>query len=33
VVMAAALEDAWRDVGRPAVPGVAVAAAMAVLGG
>jgi aspartate aminotransferase-like enzyme len=31
VVLAAALEDAWRDVGRPARPGVAVAAAMAVL--
>lgn len=32
VVMAAALEDAWRDVGLTAAPGVAVAAAMAVLG-
>jgi aspartate aminotransferase-like enzyme len=31
VVMAAALEDAWRDLGLAATPGVAVAAAMAVL--
>jgi len=31
VVMAAALEDAWRDVGMTAAPGVAVAAAMAVV--
>jgi aspartate aminotransferase-like enzyme len=33
VVLAAALEDAWRDLGRTAAPGVAVAAAMAVLAG
>ena len=33
VVLAAALEDAWRDLGRAAAPGVAVAAAMAVLVG
>ena len=31
VVVAAALEDAWRAVGRPAAPGAAVAAAMAAL--
>ncbi len=33
VVLAAALEDAWRDLGHAAAPGVAVAAAMAVLAG
>ena len=33
VVLAAALEDAWRDLGRAVAPGVAVAAAMAVLAG
>ncbi len=32
VVLAAALEDAWRDLGRAVAPGAAVAAAMAVLG-
>jgi aspartate aminotransferase-like enzyme len=33
VVLAAALEDAWRDLGRAAAPGVAVTAAVAVLAG
>ncbi|MBW6455144.1 MAG: aminotransferase class V-fold PLP-dependent enzyme [Trueperaceae bacterium] len=32
VVLAAALEDAWRDLGRTVASGAAVAAAMAVLG-
>ena len=32
VVLAAALEDAWRDLGRTVAPGTAVSAAMAVLG-
>lgn len=32
VVLAAALEDAWRDLGRAVAPGAAVSAAMAVLG-
>lgn len=33
VVVAAALEDAWRDLGRPVAEGAAVAAALTVLGG